>query len=268
MAESIKIHTTGIMEKTSVTAVTSEATNHPIEMAFDFNPDTYWKPSSTANQTIDIDMGEVVTVDLVGIFIHDFNTAYASPVTFAVYTDDNDDGNYTTTTAFSGSVLANTQGEPIYFPNSTPTQTSKRYWRIEIQNLTDTIEISQFLLLRTRDIGQANELPETDSIGFINDTQKAEGGRLFKRRVNRNSTERIPRKFKIHSVSGWESEPLYLAHQDCAGDAFPAVLEEDGVFKLVYFSDGDLKKNKISYKFYEPTVVFETLPYSEDGEGY
>ena len=141
------------MEKAHVESVTSEATGFDIENAFDFNPDTYWKPTSTAQQTIDIDLGAVQTVDQFAVWIHNYDTDYESGTqTIALGSDDNDDGNYSAVTTFCQSTFNNTVGQPIYFPCSSPTQRSKRYWRVVISNMTAIAEFSQIFIPVVHDL--------------------------------------------------------------------------------------------------------------------
>lgn len=64
MSSSISIQTMQAMIKAVVDSATSEATGYPKEQLVDNNPDTYWKPTSTANQDIEIDLqigGTIIT---------------------------------------------------------------------------------------------------------------------------------------------------------------------------------------------------------------
>jgi len=49
-------YTMAAQQFVDIDSVTSEATNHDIEFAFDHNLDSHWKPTSTANQDIEIDL--------------------------------------------------------------------------------------------------------------------------------------------------------------------------------------------------------------------
>lgn len=49
-------YTMGAQQFVGIDTVTSEATDHDIEFAFDHNLDSYWKPTSTANQNIELDL--------------------------------------------------------------------------------------------------------------------------------------------------------------------------------------------------------------------
>ena len=53
----VLLYATGAMLEAIEAGVTSEATGYPIENALDNNLDTVWKPTSTADQTIDVDLG-------------------------------------------------------------------------------------------------------------------------------------------------------------------------------------------------------------------
>ena len=69
MSASCKFYTCGrIMEKLQVDSVTSEGdtTANPIENAFDFNLDTDWYPSSTANQVIALDLNNTIS-EVIGV---------------------------------------------------------------------------------------------------------------------------------------------------------------------------------------------------------
>ena len=112
MPASADLYTLGLMYKAKVTSATSAATGFPKENIVDYNPDTYWKPTSTANQTINIDLGSTQTIDQFALFIHNYETFGGTNTVLAKY-DSNDDGNYTAVTTFASGTISNILGKPI-----------------------------------------------------------------------------------------------------------------------------------------------------------
>jgi len=273
MASSSKLFTTGLMEKVSAEVISgSSASGHGIEFAFDFNPDTYWKISGTGTFVIDVDMGQTITPDDFAIFWHDYNTDHDSGTqAINVYTDDNDDGNYTATTLWwTGSAvdLNNTVGDPIDFPLSGVTLASrtKRYWRIGFGNMTQAIEISQFFFLKTREVSVGNQWPENDEDDYETRLVKAGGGRQLVRLLNRNQTGRFTRQFLFNGDTDYDA--LRNAFADSKKNTWPLILQEGSTNTLVRFASKPFKKRQLEYQQYNPTVLFERVPYIEDGENY
>jgi hypothetical protein len=255
------------MVKASITAITSEETGYPKENMMDWNPDTHWRPSSTSNQTIDIDLGSAQQVDQFAVWIHNYNTDYDFGTHgIQLYSDDNDDGNYTAITAMISELWDPTVGTPIYFPAASPTPTTKRYWRLAIVNCGSNIaQISGIFLLRKRTLTAAANLPLRDTGQFFNRTMRAAGGRRFVAGLNSGEGGTLPRTFVL-SQTDWEA--LEDAHQDCRGSLRPFIYTEDSVNYYVRFTEDldKLDQNMIHYQLYQPTITLEKIPYIQDGE--
>ena len=275
MPSSSTLYTTGVMESVTASVSTGgSATGHGIYSGLDFNPDTYWKADASNNIAIDIDLGSVQTIDQFAVWIHDYDTTYeggSPPHGIALVSDDNDNGAYSATTTFASGVFTDSAGSPIYFPASSPTPTTKRYWQIQLVNLNSATavvpEISQFFLLRKREISKGNEYPETDSKKFFNAVKESAGGRQFVQAVNSQYVNIFPRSYVL-SGSAWTSSALYLAHQDSKGRRFPLILSESSSNYLVRFDSDELSKAEQDYQYYTPSVRFVELPHIPDGSAY
>lgn len=275
MPSSSTLYTTGVMENVTASVSTGgSATGHGIYSGFDFNPDTYWKADASDSINIDIDLGSAQTIDQFAVWIHDYNTTYeggALPHGIGLVYDTNDNGSYSATTTFASGVFADSAGSPIYFPASSPTPATKRYWRVVFVNLNMATaivpEISQFFLLRKREMTKGNEYPETDSKKFYNSVKESAGGRQFVQAVNSQCVNVFPRSYVI-SGSAWTSSALYLAHQDSKGRRFPLILSENSANYLVRFDSDELSKSEQDYQYYTPSVTFIELPHIPDGSAY
>jgi len=262
------------MSKAKITAITSAATGFPKENLLDYNPDTYWKPTTTEDQTIDIDLGAVQTVDQFAVWIHNYNTDYESgsqAISLSYSTDDSSDySGSPAVTAFVGAFFDNTVGQPIYFPGNIAGSVSKRYWRFVIGNMTTVAEISQIFFLRTRAISIGNQFPEPDALKYHDNLIELPGGRSFVAGINSQGIyNNIARTYLLEGTT-WTSTTLYLAYQDCKGRRYPLILNEGTDYKYVRFNqpDNELSKNQIEYLFYNPTVTYKQIPYIADGEYY
>ncbi len=274
MSASVNLYTTGIMAKAMVKDITSEATGFPRQNLLDFNPDTYWKPTNTDNQTIDIELGEAYTVTGFAVWIHNYNTDYnIGSQVIQVLSDDNDDGSYTAVTASCTDTFeAFTVGHPIYFPSDTYgwTEATRRYWRVIIGNMSIVSEISGFFFLVKRVVSIGNQWPEPDALKYYNSRIELPGGRQFITGINSHGiTNNILRTYILEGTT-WTSTSLYLAFQDCKGSLYPLIMNEGTDYKYVRFNnEGDeLSKNQIDYLLYNPTVIFRQIPYIADGETY
>lgn len=257
------------MDKAVITAVTSEATGYPIENAFDFNPDTHWRPSSTANQAIDIDLGEVKSVDAFLVFIRNYDTDYESGTqVIGLYSDNNDNGAYSAVSALGGSIASwdNTVGEPVWLVQSAGTPVSKRYWRINIANMTMISQIAGFYLCRIRAIGQGNQWPEEETDQFFNRKASGLSGRKIVQPINSLPFGPFSRKYLVNGTT--IKSTIQSAFRESLGDAFPIIHNEGSTYKLVRFANESLVFRQIDYQLYEIDLGFTPVPYFADGDNY
>lgn len=264
------LYTTGQMKNASPTFSTGgEATGFPVQNCFDFNPDTYYKPSATGQVTIDIDFGETVTIDQFAVWIHNYNHDYESgSQAIGIATDDNDDGNYTATTVFGSELWDNTVGTPIYFPYSSPTSATKRYWRFQVANMTEIAEISQLFFLRKRTLSTDYQYPTSHVDVYESREIFADGGRRFVYGINSNVRKEWKREYQITNGTDWDSQPLKQAFDDCAGTRYPLIYSDADGSTYCRFANQRIDSNEQDYRFYKPTVTYVTIPYIPDGESY
>lgn len=273
MATSSVIYTTGVMEKAVPTLSTgASSSGFPIQNAFDFNPDTYWMPSTTAAQTIDIDLGQVQTCDAWALWIHDYDTDYYNvSMELQLQTDDNDNGSYSAVTNRYYYYIDNTVGDPIYFPyyagtpNPFTTPIAKRYWRLKMLSPHLKLQLSAFMLLKRRTISVGNQWPEHDIVRYESQSVQAAGGREFVRNIGRNAVGQFTRTYLMSGTSDFNA--LQAAYNDCRGNAHPLILSENSEYTFARF-DGDFDPNAIGYQLYNPTVTFKKIPYTVDGESF
>ena len=74
MPNSFDFHTLAPMLRAFAASVTSEVAGHEIEMALDYNPDTWWQPTGTGNQDIVIDLGSGGSI-ITNVGDRDFSSA-------------------------------------------------------------------------------------------------------------------------------------------------------------------------------------------------
>lgn len=256
---SLTLYTTGIMEEAVVDSATSEATGYPKENLIDGNPDTFWRATTTGDQTIDIDLQEAKNVDALVIFLCNYDTFAATAGTLAVSHSD-DDSSYTV----AGSTSLNGTAMPIVVVDFT--QVSKRYWRISFTTMGAIADVGQIWMTTERVISQSHELPVNDKTIYLNRSLKAGGGRVYRAAVNKGSQSELPRSYRFAVGSDWAA--LLAAFNDCRGSLFPVILYDGTNYTLVNFDSDELDQNKTAYAYYQPAVTFIQVPYIRDGDSY
>ena len=263
MASTCTLYTMGHMVGADIDAATSEATGYPKENVVDNNPDTYWKATSTASQTLDFDLQEAKQVDGFMIFLRNYASVTDAEYVGIAYSDNGSD--WTTISSAGLNVFDKT----IPVLTSIYDCGSHRYYRLACGVITTILEISMVAFLTTRAITIGNQWPEDDTDVFFNREFKSSDGRNLVAGVNSRSFKEFSRKYLISGDTNWTA--LRNAHQDSRGSLLPLVLNEGTLLadaKLVRFVDPKLSKNQRDYQYYNPTVRFKEIPYYPDGESY
>lgn len=262
MASQIKLYTTGNMVDAVVTAATSEAVGFPRGCIADNNLDTYWKPTSTADQTIDIDLGSAKAVNCHVAFIKNYLTL--SSISVSVYYSDNG-STYTYYVGALGAWAGKTAG-PIRIKEFT--EVTHRYWRFVLGTPNEIVKVAGIWLGRTFTIAQGNQFPQNDREGFKNSIYESAAGRRFTFGLAKRRAENIERVYIFPSATNFGY--LRDAIRDSFGGRLPIIVNEgandyDG--KVCYI-EGDFAENQFSYLAYNPTLSLYVPPYIEDGAVY
>jgi len=261
MASSITLYTLGNMNKAVVDSVTSAAAGFPKENLMDFNPDVYWKATTTGDQVIDIDLKSAKSVDAVILWIQNYTTAFGS----GSYTAASSPDDITYTGRFSKAI--GTPNTPLIFPVETGTF-SFRYWRITFSFMGAVANVSGIFICQKFTIAQGNEWPETDAEIYHNRAFSSAGGRTFVQAINSNKVEQFPRTYQLDQT---KMTILQNVFNDSKGSRFPLILQEGALAseaRLVRFAQNELNENQIDYQLYRPTVQFLTAPYIPAGETF
>lgn len=260
----INFYTFSNMESAQITAITSEETGYPKENLLDNNPDTYWKPTSISTQTIDFDLGAARSVDAVCGFLRNYSLAGSYSAT-KWYSD-----NGSTWTQDTGNCV---WGNMIWGPlrmTDLSVQSSHRYWRLVFSiSAAQVPEFAGIWFARKYTLSIANQWPEPDEIVYENYSVAGIGGRRYVYGINKNSYEKIVRKYLIPNATQFGY--LQSAFTDSYGDRFPLIINEGTLYsdaRLVRFAKSTLNKNEIAYQVYNPTVEFYELPYIAYGDNY
>jgi hypothetical protein len=239
----------------------SDATGYDLMYAFDGSLGTYWKPSSTGTQNIDLDLGEARQVDNFAVFVHDYDTNYNSG---AIQVRGATNSGFTSGVSTMGTVSwAKGAGTSLYLPFSSPTGASRRYWQIALSSMSNIAEIAGFFLLRERDIGYTI-LPATETDRYLNAQSQAAGGHRYVHGRSRNKIQTISYQWYLTATT---LETLQSAFEDSKGSRFPVVLYDGSTYRLARIVS-DLPAVTEDYDHIRANVQFETLVYPEDGYAY
>lgn len=256
---SLLLHTTGAMRLAKLYAVTSAATGYPGLNALDDNLNTYWKPSSTANQTFDIDLQSALTINRAFFFLKNYKVG----ITGVSALWSSPDGSSWTQRESMASILDITTPLRIFDGISI----SARYWRITIGNQSPSVVfIAGFWVGLSFTIGQAHELPESNIDRFDNQAIALPGGQIAVNPLNNRSSKVMSRDWHISGTANWNA--LRNAHQDSKGILRPLIIDDDWAKRLVRFADDTLDDKQEAYQYYKPSVRFEQIPYIDSGESY
>ena len=258
---SVSFYTLGNMRQAVCDSVTSEAAGFPKDNVMDFNPDTYWKTPSTAEQLFDFDFQAAVIIDACVILVHNYSKNHPSDL-WEIWSSP-DDTVYTS--KGSGTFVGNATTQPLILE---VTQDTKRYWRLSADAFNDAFEFSGVLWTRKYTIAQAAQWPERDIDRYHNRVVMAPGGREYVQSINLKKQEIFTRKYRLNEA---DMNTLRSVFNNCKGRMFPLVLQEgsaDADARLVRFASDSLNENQLDFELYEPTVQFVEIPFIEEGESY
>lgn len=271
-------YTTKPSRSMAVTAVTSEATGFPIENALDYNPNTYWKPTSTASQTIDIDLGSAQLVDGVNFIIRNYDADLSGgSAEINIYTDDNDNGAYSAVTSvlnYGTEALRDFAGEPVY-PTANLggldsfTSSTKRYWRITITGMTGIIEIACILFCNQHLMTQIHEA--TRNIERIYRTSEYEGGSgiVYSKPENSVGSKSIDFKYLLSGSAGMtDLAKLRAVYEYSLGRAYPVIFTDGTDFYYGKLKDKNLKEPYQYYQFLMAELSVIEIPHFGSGAAY
>lgn len=264
MASSSNILTIASHEKAGIDSITSAAAGFPKENMLDHNLDTYWKPTSSGNQLWDVDLGAAFQIDGVAIWIHNYDTDHGPngvPNFSIAYSDDNFTGITVEQTFIFNTEF--TVGVPLMVLNFSAGSTH-RWWRMAVLDMATTIEISHMFLYRKRAITIGNQWPENDEDIFHNNRMRSRSGRQFVTGINRQRVRSFKRQWLMTGSTNFTA--LQDAFLDCGGSRRPCILQEGSSNYVVRMQSDKLSAKQIDYQVYQPKMVFEELPYIEDGE--
>jgi len=266
MADSSNLFPLLALSRVEVDSVTSQATGFPIELGFDFNPDTCWKPTSTANQTIDIDMGGNYTIGAFGLFVRNYTTDHdnSGSAQIAVSYDESD--SFPSPTAWKTLVFqdAGSTSDPIYIV--TETSVIKRYWRMLLSGMATTLEVAQFLFCRHISLSHSNQYPEQSEMNYGNVVSRDDSGRTWVKGRNFLVFDAMFRQWTGLTETVFNS--LKLALDESRESRYPMIYNEGSSYWMVKARNKSFKWWKIQHDMYYAEVIFERMPYMYPGKNY
>ena len=265
MASSAILYTFGYMMNAIVHASNGDASGFPKENVLDYNPDTIWRGSAVP-PVIDIDLGTARSVQYLYAFYKNYAEVPGPDLSiFRIYYSDN---------GSSWTLAEDFLNEFDQAPHrlfDIGSSLSHRYWRIQFPDLTGgpNIDIAIIACLKKWTVAVGNSYPENDTTIYHNEIYQAGGGRQYARAINTLPQIIIPRTYKF--VTEANMTALQGAFDDSRGSMLPLLLQEgttNSDIRLVRFSSDQLAKNEIDYQIYNPSIVFNQIPYIDSGHSY
>jgi len=264
MSSSCDLYTAHAMRKVEIEGVTTEATGHPIEFAFDWNLDTYWAPTTTGVNAMYIDLQDAYDIDGLALFIRNYDTDFGTEAVELSYSDNGSD--WTVSNAWYLIADGGAVGQPIkVFP--VITQSAHRWWRVTFGGtITQIVQVAQVILYNKTSIGQGSQFPESDVIEYLADVTTIDGGLSFKKQTAYLPIRTLRREWLFTAQAGFDS--LATVIDRCLLSGLPLILVEGSNRYLVEISDSGFNHAELGYIDYRPAVTFVTVPYIADGKGF
>ena len=271
------LYTSGLSKAVINTAVTSEATGYPIENVLDFNPNTYWKPTSTANQTLDFDLGSALEVDNIVLILKNYETDFVDAGANLYFeSDDNDNGSYSAVTqanSISSWQAAIPQSKNVYFQANILSFTSvtKRFWRIRFVGMVEVVEVACIYFCSARTIAQSHEMSRQQGVKFNSISQSGAAGIEYVKVKNTVPIETYNLLYRVSDIgSDTDYTSVINAYKDCQGRVYPLVmisadLQIIGNYRFTSETANVLVRD---FKLYDVTLGLEEVPYPSSGGTY
>lgn len=256
-----------IMEAATLHAASSEATGHPGGDALDYRLNTYWEPTSSGVETIDIDLGSAKSVNGLAFWIHNYTNDFDNGSSDQYRVDWSDNGSAWTPWN-SLTAIDNNATDPIYFAVDT-TAISHRYWRLIVQNMANgPIEISQIFLFKKYSIAQGPQLPYIDGHRYFNEVNSV-GGHSSVYPVHSSRVDLRQRQYTF--VSGTAKDDIRDAHRDCRGTRFPLIALETATAtdaRVFRFASDSFLPSTETEAFHNVDVTFIEVPHIIPGNTF
>ena len=281
MSTTTSFLTMPIMRDAVIDSATSNSAD-AIANLIDFNLDTVWTPSSTAQQTITVDTQSVVhaspipspiptpTIGVMaaGIWIAnsdvDFSVSTGSGMTVrALFSDD--DG---VSDPYAGTAIHNYEpngGSMFWFTFS---EQNARYWQFQIDGLSGTLpQVGQIFFLTTRTLNARPEFPKRDEPLFHNNVANLTGGRKKVSAQSLNSQQIFDRNFTL--INDTEKTTLENVYKDSQGSLLPFIYQESTTMDEAFIcrlQQEKLDAQEIDFAYFKANMKFEQLPFILDGD--
>ncbi len=250
MASVIKFYTLGSMSGVSCQSVTSEAATHPVEHALDFNPNTFWKATSTTTQYIELDLGETYAIDKIGFVIHN-HESHSGDYDFEGRHSNNGVDWTRIDTGFSYDATEHL----IIIDISAGA--SRQYWKFEFYSQSTILEIAQLCCFKEWALTLGNQYPEDDAHTFLNQSHSDMVGNRLVWGGHSDPYTVFTRRFLFPDNTDWLK--LRSAFDDSCGMRYPLFIDEDDALSFVRINQDSLPKNEVDYQLYQTQIKFREL---------
>lgn len=251
-----------VMESAVVLSATSEATGYPKESLIDWNLDIPWRPTSTANQTLVIDLGAAQTVNCFAICFGNYTTDFSA--TTIDWESSTDNSNWT------NRITANAVVSGYHWVvGNIGSDISARYWRAVLKTQANIPDIVALAAGYKYDITLGNQKPEITETAYQNELIETYSGRAYTTSISRDAIRRSHKVFYFPLVANQTA--LKGAFDDSFGRRYPILVLEGTDVSTYYMArfDSDVYTTvESSYGVYEPQVTFVESQYIRSGKNF
>lgn len=259
-----------LIELLDIDSATSEATGYPKEHLLDGKLKTAWKPTTTGDQEIVIDLQAALpsAVYAFGYFIRNYTTDHSNSNTakFKVY--HSTDG-VTWGSAIIDQVISSA-ATPCRIHEVAAAGVLNRYLKITFTTLNTTLEISHLFLCEKQSISRGPQRPGSIDNAFLNVHQgdDAEDSPVVAK--NYLPVKKITRKYTV--LSSTEYAALYAVFNRAGGGRHLIVvvdyLSGSGGTPYVAKIKDMLTETDTDHDLYDMTITLQTQAYRHPSLGY
>jgi len=249
-----------------IDSATSEATGFIKAHLLDGALGTAWKPTSTGDQEIVIDLNQSFSSDYYafGFFIKNYLTDHSAG-TFKVYHSTN--GSTWGTAIISQSIGSDL--EPVRIFDVASAGVLNRYLKITFTGMATTIEVSHLFICRKATLSQGPQFPIKTGYKFVTDLVGEVGAYRAHARY-RNSLLSETRTYNF--ISSTNFNILKGVFDDAGGDRSLIVIRDSlgGVLQdgVVVRIDNDFQYSIVDYDLYDVSINIQQVHYPDPNFGY
>lgn len=248
------------------------SSGHEPKYVLDNDANTYWETDSFSDRSLYIDLGIDKAVDVIALWLHNYNEDYTAGERKWQVAYSDDDSTYI---EISNYLFSNSRSD--YVPIIIMTMASPivaRYWRITFTNFnviptTTKPEISAIWFLNDYSLPYYHQIPERNILQYNNYNVMTRALNELSQLGMRGRQRTLTRTY-IFTADTEQWSNLLAAYKASRGGALPIIMQteiSDSHYRAVQFTQS-LRQRQEEFGFYRPTIYlreigFKRIPFKK-----